>query len=165
MHGRQGLRGLLVVLLVGAFPGLAQARSQPQIKAVAGHGVSLNTGATLLPPGRKQAHYTWKILQRPAGSKAKLKRPHAVSPRLTPDKPGYYRLRLTMRVGHRTSSTQVIVASQMSYPPLGAPVDTMAQNGGAIRVGTYTHAFNPEPCNAINVAIVDRTTLAVPYAK
>ncbi len=153
------------MLLVGALPGIAQARSGTQIRTVAGHGVSLNTGATLLPPGGKRVHYTWKILKRPAGSKATLKRPHAVSPRLTPDKPGYYRLRLTMRIGHRTSSTRVTVASQMSYPPLGAPVDTMAQNGGAIRVGSYTHSFNPFPCNSMNAVIVDRTTLAVPYGK
>lgn len=48
-----------------------------------------------------------------------------------------------------------------SYPPLGVPIDTMADNGKAIQIGSYSHAF--AVCR-INAVVVNRTTLAVVFA-
>ncbi len=134
------------------------------VNAFASQSVKLAGIVTGLGRGGAKPSYLWKVVLAPNGSDAKLTAPHSLHSRFTPDRPGIYRLRLIVRVGGRSAVDELVLTDTPSYPPIGAAVNTMADNGAAIQVGSNVQSFNPYPCNALNVMVVDRDTLAVAYA-
>ena len=137
----------------------------PDVTVVAREPVRLR-GQVKIAPGARRRAYTWRIMLAPRGSRARVQAPHKLTTRFTPDKPGTYRLRLELRLNSTIAYDEMTVVDQANYPPIGAPISTMTgRYGWTIQVGSFSHAFNPYPgCLAVNVALVDRYTLAVPYA-
>jgi hypothetical protein len=122
--------------------------------------------------------YRWRIVQRPRGSKARLRRARSARPLLRPDAAGTYRVRLTVseagRPGRpaRSSSDVAEVTVGQSTPPIGLPVETMVFNGRAneaeadtaIRVGEKTYWLGMPKGNSIEAVIVNRVTLKVAWS-
>ncbi len=147
---------------------ILRALAGPNIHAIAGEQITLNGRALGLGAAVATASYRWKVVLAPRGSKARFSAPDALQSAFVPNRPGIYRLALTVRAGGRSAASEVTVTDTADYPPIGAAVDTMARNGSGLQVGTrfYSFAgyFNPTVCDALNVALVDRYTLAVPYS-
>ena len=125
--------------------------------------------------------YAWRIVRRPRGSKASLRRRRSARPGLRTDVAGTYRVRLTVtetrrRPGggrlSRSSSDVVTVSAAENLPPIGMPVETIRWNGGnteetidtGIRLGSKTYWLGMPQGNSVQAVILDRGTLEVLYS-
>ena len=120
--------------------------------------------------GRGQPRHRWKIVRKPRGSRAVLRRPGSARPALIPDRRGRYVVRLTLselsRPGKRASAAQATSVStdQVAVTAAPAPLQTFkgltSQNGQhGIQVGS-TFYPNKSPNGAsLQWLTLDRTTL------
>jgi hypothetical protein len=162
-------------------------RSSPLVGAgrdrrtVAGARLRLDGRSTRAALGpRARLHYRWRIVRKPAGSKAKLLRASSPRPLLKTDKPGRYRVRLTATesgVGAtgkpfaRRAPDVITIGAGANVPPIGMPIETMVFNGGsseetvdtAIRVGSKTYWMGMPKGNQVQAVILDRETLEVKF--
>jgi hypothetical protein len=134
------------------------------------HSRAARRGATL--------RYRWRIVGRPSGSKARLRRVHSARPVLRPDVAGTYRVKLiaTEVSGSggppQSSSDVATITAGESTPPIGTPVETMVFNGivneqeanTGIRVGEKTYWMEAPKGNNIQAVIVNRVTLKVAWS-
>jgi hypothetical protein len=120
--------------------------------------------------------YSWRMVQAPKGTKAKLRGAETATPRLVPDRSGRYRIRLTVTETPgkgagaagipqqpASSSATLAVTAVPDVPPVGVPITTLAGSVGNLGVAlgapinqTYTGA----PANLRMVAL-DRTDLSL----
>ena len=118
---------------------------------------------TLIPAGARP-RYRWTVLSKPRGSHLSVASPRSRTTTVRPNRPGVYRLRLTARVGKQMAVDDLTDVAAANYPPLGTPVNTMADDGQAIQIGSQVYNFSDPPngaCNALNVVVVDAETSAV----
>jgi hypothetical protein len=124
----------------------------------------LDGRASKFPAGTAGRSYKWKIVSAPRGSKAKLRRKATKRPTLIPDRPGRYRVRVTVRgkgkAARLTSTDTVLLTAMADLPPVGGRLETMTRDRGMVLNGTRIPAT--ECCHYnLNYAVIDRTTLAV----
>jgi len=130
----------------------------------------------------KSVRYRWRIVKRPAGSKARLHRSDTMNPVLRPDRIGHYVLRLTVSsatasgvhaaaarasavgsqegsesAGMVTDSATTTLDATPNYGAIGTPVDTITPQG--ITIGE-SHYEAPAASEALQLLVLERTTLA-----
>jgi hypothetical protein len=117
--------------------------------------------------GRGRARHSWRILAKPPGSRAVLRRAGTARPLLTPDRPGRYRvgLRVTGRglratASQRTSASADSVSVTVRASSLLVPFKALTSQGGqrGIQVGD---TFYPSPATLYGIQwlTLDRATL------
>jgi hypothetical protein len=136
-------------------------------RTVRGRG-SIRLDATgSLPAGRgTDLGYSWRVLRRPEGSRARLSSAPSARPRLRVDRPGRYQVAVTVSEGNRRARDEMTVVGQPDYPPIGAAFDTAAWVDGklAVRIGSQTYPypqgdrFNKNPPFLL---VLDRRSLEV----
>jgi hypothetical protein len=118
----------------------------------------------------KRLRFRWRFLRRPRGSQATLRDATARRPRFTPDRPGRYRLRLTVSerlparaptrrgapargaalegtattsaTGPLVSASDTTIADVVPHPPaIGLPVDTIAESPDGESMGIEVGDF------------------------
>jgi hypothetical protein len=141
--------------------------------AAAGWDTATRVGGRVRLDGRRsrtlhggRADHRWRIVSRPRGSHAKLRRADSARPFLTPDRRGRYVIGLTVHgrtkrasASHATSSSADTVTLTAGPTPLLMPFKALTyQAGGAgIQVGDTFYA-NPKP-GTIQWLTLDRATL------
>lgn len=126
------------------------------------------TRAAYLPPSLR---YRWRIVRKPRGSRARLRGATTRRPRLRPDLPGRYRLRMTVveripgRASARPGAGARAVASDtttLSAMPdsrgMGTAVNTM--DHGGVTVGD-NHYAPPDPSEPLQLVVLDRKYLTL----
>lgn len=165
-HGRNRLR---VAIINGKRRRhLTQRFSIRRGRAIAGAGpdrvtrvgarVRLNGRASRLGAGTPARNLRWRLVRAPRGSDARLIRPRGRRPVLRPDRHGTYEARLTIgghRRGHRIDT--VTVTALPADPPIGAPLNTLAQSNGQIVIdGRPVPGTGGGTTAPVSVAILDR---------
>jgi predicted secreted protein len=122
--------------VVGNRPPVANAGPDQAIDGVGAFVTLDGTGSS--DPDGDTLHYTWTLIERPAGSTAALSSPATVSPTFVPDRKGTYTARLVVNDGALASApdtVQVIVAN--TAPVANAGPD---QTAGVATTVTLTGA-------------------------
>jgi hypothetical protein len=152
---------------------LAHAGSDHRTKA--GVGIRLNgRKSAKAPAGVDALRYAWTLVDRPAGSKARISGAKSGRPTITPDVPGRYAARLVVShtAGPAAAGGAVENATVASAPATVGiittqaipqiPVDTVAHQGATpgIQIGSTFYA-NPGGATApqTQVLVLDRATL------
>src|SRR5262249_54121027 len=78
--------------------------------------------------------YLWTFLSVPAGSTAPLVAANTVAPTFVPDRPGRYRIRLTVQSGGRAANDTVTVTVNDRPPVANAGSDQAASVGQVVRL-------------------------------
>jgi hypothetical protein len=130
-----------------------------------GRSLRLNGRSSRASSRKRKLRYRWKIVTRPTGAKAKLHRPHSARPSLKPDRNGTWRVRLTVseRHGRRLRSTSDVVRLTVrpDVPPVGAALDTRADDGIALTLNGKRHVYAQSDVLPLSVLVLDRQTLEV----
>jgi hypothetical protein len=143
--------------------------------AAAGWDTATRVGGRVRLDGRRSraargghVRHSWRILSRPSGSRAKLRRAGSARPLLTPDRPGHYVVGLTVRARTRLgTASQAAPSSTDSMTLTAAPASPLvdfkaltAKNGQhGIQVGDQFYA-NPSPgASSMQWLMLDRATL------
>lgn len=150
-------------------------------RTVAGSRVRLDGRSTRAAGGKgARLAYRWKIVRRPRGSRAKLRRAGSPRPLLRADRPGVYRVRLLVtearRIGNRmvrrSAADFATVTSVENLPPIGESIETLVANGKSggeadtgIRLGSRTYWLGLPKGNAFQALILERETLEPLYAE
>ncbi|MDW5593877.1 hypothetical protein VSS74_06000 [Conexibacter stalactiti] len=146
-------------------------------RATAGRAVVLDGRRSRAAHAPQRLRYRWRFVRKPRGSKATLRNATARRPRFTPDRPGRYRLRLTVSermpvaapVTHATIAATGPLASASDTtttevvprtPAIGLQLDTIAESGEqmGVRVGDFFHAA-PDATKPLQLLVLDRATL------
>ncbi len=153
------------------------ARDRPL--ADAGRDVRALVGAVVRLSGRSsigmlrgRLAYRWAAAGRPQGSKASLGRAASPTPTFVPDRPGRYRLRLTVqqlnRAGRtigRAATDDVNLVAQTPSSPIGIPISTTVPNSptsrGGVAIRFAGKAYSLPSSAAVLVTIIDPGTGAV----
>jgi hypothetical protein len=105
--------------------------------------------------------YRWRLIAKPRGSRARLRRPRAARPLVVPDRPGRYAVRLTVRRGspRRTSSDRVTLQSAPNS--LLVPFQGLSQQGGrnGIQIGGTFYPNTSPTGKGMQWLTLDRNTL------
>jgi hypothetical protein len=151
----------------------------PDHRAVAGAKVRLDGTSSSAAAGQgTKLGYKWKIVRRPPGSKATLLGSKSARPTLPTDRPGTYRVMLTVTepgpggAPPRSASDVATVTSVANLPPIGEPIETMVYNGGAteqtidtaIKIGSQAYPLNQPQGDVIEAVILNRDTLEPLYS-
>jgi hypothetical protein len=182
-HGlRYGVNRVRVMVIEPDAGGYVEVRRRFRIKrnrhlAAAGWDVDTRAGRFVQLDGRRsrtadggKARHSWRIVRKPRGSRATLRRAGTARPSITPDRPGHYVFRLTLsersqRAGaSQTSSTDSVGGDVAPARPL-LPFKglTRENNQNGILVGDHFYA-NPSPNGAamqwltLNRATLDPTS-------
>jgi hypothetical protein len=149
-------------------------------RAQVGSAVPVSAKSVLTAARGDRLAYEWSIVSAPHGSRAELTDRSSADPRLRPDLPGRYMLKVVTgevpigSAGHSTSlcssrclTQEVMVDAAVSGGPVGVPVDTIAWNNGqwGVQVGDQTTAgaqfyAAPDQTDALQLLVLDRSTLA-----
>lgn len=130
---------------------------------------------------RASLGYRWRIVRRPRGSRGMLLGAGSARPLLKADRPGVYRVRMTVTETGRTAAGQrlsrsasdtVTLRAVANVPPIGMPIETIDFNGGnteetadaGIRLGSRVYWMGMPKGNSIQALILERETLEVLYA-
>lgn len=125
-------------------------------------------GRATLPHSAQRMRFSWRIVRRPKGSRARLRNPGAVRPHLRPDRPGRYDVRLVVRPTRsraRASAAAVegtdtvTVAATPAVRPRGVLVQTIAVDGqsrAGVKVGRDFYAMG---AGAFQLVVLDGSTL------
>lgn len=151
----------------------------------AGKGRTLRVKRKVRLDGRSTKHrrgtrvvYRWRIVGKPRGSKARLKRAGSARPVLLPDVHGTYRVRLTAKhvpaaaakrkgrgAGRASASAagpaavdEVTVEAKPPIAPIGTPIQTINQKGAIQLLG---REYSAEPGAWVQILALDRETLEV----
>ncbi len=159
------------------------AAAGPSRRGDLGDAVRLDARNSVPATNTTPLRYRWSIVRAPSGSRARLQDATSRRPLLRPDRPGRYRLRVT--VSHASAATSrrggfaasaaasssddVDYSAAISGPPLGIPIDTIAKNSdGAfgVQVGDETTSgasfyAAPDATAALQLVVLDRGTLAL----
>lgn len=160
------------------------ARDQPLVGAgpdrrvVAGNAIRLDGSSTRAGRSGVPLRLRWKVVDRPPGSKARLRGAGRARPQLIADRPGRYRVRLTAREPGRsargrssravasrqevapTSADTVTLAAQPDVLPQGVPVQTVLSGPKpGIRIGSSFYPASEPQKNWMEMVVLDRTTL------
>lgn len=121
--------------------------------------VHSQVGTKPRPESPADLSHSWRIVERPHGAKAKLRRSDEPQPLLQAQHPGTYVLRLEADPGGPGPSSfdQVVVPVAPPDPPLGAPIDTI-DPAGAIAIGGRSFGANT---NGLAYVVLERTTRQV----
>jgi hypothetical protein len=127
--------------------------------------VRLDGTASLATSAAAGLGYQWKLISKPPGSKAKLRGAAQPRPSFRPDVPGAYRFRLKVvqhgggPLASRTDSDTMVLTSGKSVPPIGLPLNTLANPAGEPGI-SYDGQIYPVnfPEDAVQLMIIDRTT-------
>lgn len=155
-------RRTIMIGRTAPIPGAGHGR-----RVLTGRSVRLDAGSTRAARRHSSVRYRWRIVRKPRGSKAKLFAATTRRPRFVPDRPGVYRLKMTVvvRVGGRGRASQAspVAASDttmlLAAPDdngIGVAVNTM-DNGG-VTVGGQ-HYAPPDPSKPLQLVVLDRSTL------
>jgi hypothetical protein len=143
--------------------------------AAAGWDTATGVGGRVRLDGRRSraAHgghvrHSWRILSRPSGSRAKLRRAGSARPLLTPDRRGRYVVGLTVRARTRrgtasqaapSSTDRVTLTSAPASPLVDFKALTVKNGQHGIQVGDQFYE-NPSPnASAMQWLMLDRATL------
>jgi hypothetical protein len=121
-----------------------------------GHLVRLDAGTSIVPKGVDRTHVSWQLVTRPAGSSARLSASTGVQAAFTPDRPGVYRVQVTVGSGANAGTTTLAVTA--TYPQKLVALNTIdtSTNPSAITIGGTRYPNS----GGINVLIVNRASLA-----
>jgi hypothetical protein len=141
-------------------------------------GARVRLGATRSVPRRaRPLAYHWRIVQKPKGSQARLRRPRSAHPGLVTDKRGVYRLDLLAlgrhrggaaasargggRAGSLVAARDKVEVRATATPPLGLPVTTLEQHNGAygIEVGNEFYESQETTAPAVQILVFKQATL------
>ncbi|MGO9754116.1 MAG: hypothetical protein ACLP22_22080 [Solirubrobacteraceae bacterium] len=142
-----------------------------------GKGLPLSAGETLTAPAGEQIGYRWSIVARPRGSRARLVDALSAHPRLRPDQPGVYKLRVAVGsipsrlrgtvseralCEHTCSIHTISVTATVPATALGEPVQTIATVNGdyGVQVGSSFYAA-PDQQDALQLVVLTRNKLAL----
>jgi RHS repeat-associated protein len=91
--------------------------------------------------------YRWTLPVKPSGSQATLSNPNAISPVITPDKPGIYEAELIVNDGLLDSAPdRVTINTENSKPVANAGVDQVVQLGQTVTLdGGTSHDVDGDP--------------------
>ncbi len=152
-------------------------------RVAAGTAMRLDGSSSRAALGRRaRLSYRWRVVSRPRGSKGRLLRAGSVRPVLKADRPGVYRVRLTVTETGRTaagrrvarsSSDVTTLSSVVNVPPVGLALETIDFNGerseetvdSGIRLGSRVYWMGMPKGNSVQALILERETLAVLYAE
>ena len=153
----------------------------PDRRTTAGSRLRLDGRSTRAALGAgARLSYRWQVVDKPRGSKAKLRHAGAARPLLRTDRPGVYRVRLlATEVGRaasgpvsRSASDVVTLTAVANLRPIGKPIETIAFNGQnteetadtGIRIGAKTYWMGMPKGNSVQAVILERGTLGFLYA-
>jgi len=125
--------------------------------ADAGATVKAHTrvGARVLPGAPAGLAHRWRIVERPAGSRATLRDRDERRPVLRAHTPGTYVLQMEARTSSgQRGFDQVTVPVAPPDPPIGAPIDTITPSG-AISIGGREFGAN---ASGLAYVVLERTT-------
>lgn len=133
-----------------------------------GDRVGLDARGSTAAHRRSRLGYRWRIVQRPQGSKAKLRRARSARPRLRPDRLGSYRVRLLLSerrtVSARGSAAATHARDDVTLSagpdPIGLPITVLADPGGDIRLGSTPPTIIPPRGLGVAVWVFDRSDLS-----
>lgn len=119
-------------------------------------------------PGARLRH-RWVLAATPRGSKARLRGAGTARPTLTPDLPGRYRIRLTVRETARSARAAQIpaaddtveVAATQPPNPLGIPIATLTATDGTYATVVGAQTITPPSGGPVSLVVIDSTTGAV----
>jgi hypothetical protein len=121
--------------------------------------VRLDGSSTKLPPGLEASGtaYRWRIVRAPKRSKAKLRNPDGVRPRLKPDVPGTYVIRLTATPagGGTPGIDEMTVTGPPTDSPMGTPIQTLNRKGSVV-VGNHSYGSKR---NGVLMVVLGATNL------
>ena len=107
---------------------------------IVGQAVRLNGRASRLP-GRGKRTYRWRVVGTPnvaaaSGAAKRLRGPRSARPEFAPRQAGTYLVRVAVRTRGRaaTSRDTVVVDVAPADPPIGAPIETIADPAGHMTV-------------------------------
>jgi hypothetical protein len=145
--------------------------------------VTLSAANSVAAAGQGRLQYRWVIVQAPRGSRTRLRDAAGVRPRLRPDRPGRYRLRLIvtqrrrapaftagrphgrpLRVAGGGSSATTAVLATVPTAPTGVPVDTIVPSptqGPERGVEVGGQFYIERPPFGLQLLVFDRSTLAL----
>lgn len=155
-------RRRIVVKRTAPIPGAGRSRRVRTKRPVRLDGS--NSRAAKLPPSLR---YRWRIVRKPRGSRAKLRRATSRHPRLRPDLPGRYRLRMTvveripgrgraLAAARAAASDTTTIAATPDGSGIGVPIDTTT--GRQVTVGDQAYR-PPTPAYPLQLVALDRATL------
>ncbi len=167
-------QALLPVASVARAPRAIRAATD---RTQVGTDLPLSAGGTLTAQAGERTGYRWSIVARPGGSHARLIDVSSAHPRLRPDRPGVYKLRVAIGsipsrlrgalseralCAHTCSIRTLRVTATVPTTALGVPVQTIAKVNGdyGVQVGTSFYAA-PDQQDALQLVVLDRSTLAL----
>jgi hypothetical protein len=145
--------------------------------AAAGWDIATRVGGRVQLDGRRsrtirggRPHHSWRIVSKPRGSRAVLRRAGAARPLLAPDRPGRYVVGLTVTDGARRATASQATPSSTDTVEVTAgpssllvPFKGLAYQGGrsGIQVGDTFYPNPPASGNALRMQwlTLDRATL------
>lgn len=185
-----GLRRGRNVLTVEAGRGRAEDRDRKVIIVrsgvlpAAGRDRTVAPGARLrldatdsIPDRSGSLRFRWRIVEKPKGSRARLRGRHSAHPRLRTDRRGIYRIDLEVRRARPRGATASVSARRplrsltaardkveveaTVTPPIGLPVATLQQREGVygVTVGETFYASPESSESSIQVLRFQRSTL------
>lgn len=119
-------------------------------------------------PGARLRH-RWVLAAKPRGSNARLRAAGTARPALTPDLPGRYRVRLTVREIARgaraaqrpAAGDSIDVAATQPPNPLGVPIATLAPTNGTYATVVGGQAIAPPGGGPVSLVVLDSATGAI----
>jgi hypothetical protein len=99
--------------------------------------------------------FTWRIVAKPRGSKARLRDSHGTRPSLYPDVNGRYRVQLTVSQGRVVGRDMVTADATPPDPPLGVRIDTLDENGRVVIDGKPVPNTGGGP-NRVSLVVLSR---------
>ena len=158
------------------------AGARTAARGTAGRVIHFSAASSVTSEPGMRLRYHWQLVSRPRGSRARLRAANTAHPYVLADRPGRYTAQLTVDEvpvagAHTTallclsesSTVKATVAVAPATPPIGLPIDTIAEpqsNNVGVQIGatgTPGSAFYaaPDLTKALQVVVLDRTTLVL----
>ena len=149
----------------------ADPRSGRTADRAPGRVVRLDARRSRATRRQRGLSYRWQLVERPKGSRARLRGVHRARPRLRPDKAGRYKVRLVVLErpgpGARSSAASprsvdvATIAAAPYIPPIGVPIDTVAPQGVTLGAPLNQSFPAPDPTQALQLVVLDRSDLSL----
>jgi hypothetical protein len=144
-------------------PGQLRAGAGPDQFINAGDFVQLEGTASRAPgPAPRQLTYRWEVVSRPRGAPPTLTGPTDKTAGFRATAPGQYLIRTRVRAGNgATSFDTVTVTVRLDIPPIGAQLDTVADDKGTIKLGGNPIPDTTPQCDPASGGCNNRASYAV----